>query len=574
MAIANNTTTTTTEHELDTKEEEEEKANGEKQIIEKTFSHLLLKNYKEDQQLQQQQLLGKRELRFVVPDSDTVREITNILTKDECNAIIDATSSCTDGSGGFSQPTAFSKEHRDCNRIHTVDKAMSDLMMPRLCPYLPEIVTIDGARWRLSRFTHHWRYVRYYPGGHFSPHYDGAKMTMEPKPCISVFTVQIYLNAGEDFTGGSTRFYPDYKPNCMESHEIKYGHVSKFDPFTTNYRRFEVAPETGKALVFNHVFNTLHDGAPVLTGKKFIMRGDILYTVLPEDQHLLPPVTQSVNSDRQNLQQRLWCPFTASKHGTRNHVGEVWYCACANDKHGATLEGGGGKCWHRNDDDNIVGEKLELVKDIDEKSLSLKSNNDEQPKVLVLISGKRGVGKDYISDLLRSIMVEDEGLRVHRTALGNMNKRLYAESAGIDLDRLMSDRAFKESHRIAMVAHHTEMNKRDPEWCVKAVLKSAQGHDIMILSDLRTYEDLKWFKSQKIPIVVLRISASDAVRSKRGWDPCPIKDTLNTEVSLDEYVGWTACWDNSLDTETGNELLKVWLKHTVIPRVKKLLQEI
>ena len=390
-------------------------------------------------------------------------------------------------------------------------------------------------------------------------------MSVQPTPCISVFTVQIYLNAEEDFTGGSTRFYPDYKPDRLASHEIKYGHVSKFDPFTANYRRFEVSPKTGKALVFNHVFNTLHDGAPVLTGTKFIMRGDILYTVLPEDQHLLP----SINDDEaDNLQQRLWCPFTAMKHGTRNHVGEVWYCACANDKHGATLENSEGKCWHINDNENV----LEKAKNINEKSFSSKTEDDvEMPKVLVLVSGKRGAGKDYISDLLQSILIKQQDIKVHRTALGNMNKRLYAESVGIDLKRLMSDRAFKESHRIAMIAHHTEKNKQDPEWCVKETLKGAINHDVMVLSDLRTWEDLEWFKSQNIPIVTLRIRASDAIRIQRGWDPCPIKDSLNTEVGLDEFVGWTACWDNSSDTKNGNNLLREWIVNTVIPRLKRFL---
>ena len=543
---------------------------NEMQIIKKKFSHLI-KAEKKDGEI----IPRKRELRFVLPGSNSVREVTNLLTNDECKQIIEATSSCSSNDngedGGFSQPTAFSKEHRDCNRIHTVDKMMSNRIMPRLSPYLPEIIVIDGLRWRLNRFTHHWRYVRYHPGGHFSPHYDGAKMSLEPIPCISVFTVQIYLNSGEDFTGGSTRFYPDYKPDRKESHEIRYGHVSQFDPFVENYKRIEVQPETGKALVFNHVFNNLHDGAPVLTGTKFIMRGDVLYTALPEDLHILPSVTNS----GENLLERHWCPFTASKHGTRNHVGEVWYCACANDKHGATIDGNDDiteKCWHSNDDDNYIKAKSENLNSVGTPLIS-KPAKKGLPKVLVLVSGKRAVGKDFISDLLKSLMVEKKKeLRVIRVALGNINKKLYAKSIGIDYDRLLNDRVFKESHRIAMVAHHTAKNKIDPEWCVREVLESARGFDIMILSDLRTVEDLKWFKNQEIPIVVLRISASDSIRSERGWCHCPVKDSLNTEVSLDYFSGWTACYDNSLDTEVGKVgLLKEWIEHTVIQKIVKLL---
>lgn len=369
-----------------------------KKIIDQTFSHVLLPS--EQERLEE----SRRTLRLIIPGLDTVREVTNILSKAECDAIIQETSTHKEG---FSRPTAFSTDYRDCYRIHTVDKAMSDIMMPRLRPYLPEIVNIDGIRWQLSRFTHHWRYVRYYPGGHFSPHYDGVKMSREPVPCMSVFTVQVYLNGTEAFNGGSTRFYPDYEPNRMVSREIRYGHVSKFDPFTKEgYRRYDVEPDTGKALIFNHALNTLHDGGAVLTGTKYIMRGDILYTALREDAHLLPSIT-SVASEAA-LVQRHWCPYTAAKHGTRNHVGEVWYCACATDKHGATIENKK-QCWHSNDQKEVT---------MTESGIQRRSQ-ETRPKVLVLMSGKRAVGKDYISDLIRDYLLS-KGISVYRAALGSI----------------------------------------------------------------------------------------------------------------------------------------------------------
>ena len=496
---------------------------------------------------------------MVIPGKDNVREITNILSPKECKAIIRGTSNSDEG---FTRPTAFPKEARDCERIHTIDKEMSNIMMPRLKPYLPEIVTIDGVRWVLSRFTHHWRYVRYYPGGHFSPHYDGVKMSIEPFPCMSIFTVQIYLNGHDEFMGGSTRFYPDYQPKRMPSHDIPYGHVSKLlldltDPQTTREgSRFSVGPEEGKALVFNHALNTLHDGESVTQGVKYIMRGDILYTALPEDLPLLPEITPSGVVPDDVLKERHWCPIAASKHGTRNHVGEVWYCVCAVDNHGADVES---DCWHNNDT-NIKTKVLSTITN------ELPSNDSIKPKVMLLLSGKRAAGKDHVANKLQSVF-SSRGFSVCRTALGNINKEEYAKKAGIDVKRLLTDRTFKEQHRVAMIAHHTQRNREDPEWCLKQIFHQAQDSDILILSDLRTRDDLAWFQNQKKPLVSLRITASPTARSRRGWEPCPVKDSLHTEIDLDEYTGWSACYDNSIDTEVGGFLLDDWIEQTVIPRM-------
>ena len=517
-----------------------------KKIVKRTFSHVL--DPKEGEKCKG----STRVLRLVIPGLDTVREVTSVLSKEECEGIIEETSTCEDG---FSRPTAFSTDHRDCVRIHTIDKEMSNIMMRRLRPYLPEIVIIDNIRWQLSRFTHHWRYVRYYPGGHFTPHYDGVKMSSEPVPCMSVFTVQVYLNGAESYSGGATRFYPDYKPDRKPSREIKYGHVSEFDPSANEAdRRYDVLPETGKALIFNHALNTLHDGEVVLSGTKYIMRGDVLYTALPEDAHMLP--TFDSYSEEADLKQRHWCPFTAAKHGTRNHVGEVWYCACANDQHGASIENEK-YCWHNNTD-------------LEKERVPQKPTQKTMPKILVLVSGKRAVGKDHISDLLRDCLLGKD-LSVYRAALGNFNKRLYAEYARIDYARLLTDREFKESHRIAMVRHHTEKNAIDPYWCVREVLRKAKDSDVMIISDLRTYVDLKWFQKQNIPVVLLRIDANDDARERRGWDPCPVKDALNTEIDLDDFLDWTASFDNSVDSDEGNNILEHWIEYTVLPRILMLI---
>ena len=62
----------------------------------------------------------------------------------------------------------------------------------------------------------------------------------------------MYLN--EEFTGGETKFYRDDRTP----------HVA-------------VSPQRRMALVFAHF--QLHEGAPVLDGRKYVLRTDVVYSV-------------------------------------------------------------------------------------------------------------------------------------------------------------------------------------------------------------------------------------------------------------------------------------------------------
>ncbi|HEY9612676.1 2OG-Fe(II) oxygenase [Allocoleopsis sp.] len=494
--------------------------------------------------------------RFVIPSSNKVRVVRGLLSAFESTSLIHATESL-----GFSTPTAFDKSVRACERRHTVDLGMSDAIMLRLKSYLPEIVQIDGVRWRLKRFTHHWRYIKYFSKGHFVPHYDGAKMLQYPTPSISIFTVQIYLN--DDFTGGNTRFYSDYEPVRYASHDIPLGEVKKFKPSSSPTH--EVKPEVGSVLIFDHVNNVLHDGAEVKSGVKYIMRGDVLYEVFEEDISLL---LHNVSTLAPNILH--WCPETAIKYGTRNHIGEVWLCDCADDGHGSGIH----QCETFSCADEYVSKEDSNEKKVEVSPAStgefingLRAKN-VQPLIYILVSGKRASGKDYITNLLYDSLIA-KGISVYRTALGHINKRSYAASIGIDAMRLENDREFKESHRLAMIAHHTARNAQDPEWCLKEVISNAKqaNAEVLLLSDIRTLQDLHWFKRQPGEVVLLRITASDETRKLRGWYPCPKKDSLHTETELDSFLNWTACWDNSDFSKESTQLLHEWIEYTVIPRI-------
>ena len=448
-----------------------------------------------------------------------IKEIPNFLSEDECNNLIQFANE-----RGFEKPN-FGKS-RICERLHTVNEDLSSWVMTRLREYLPEVINIDGARWRLSRFTHHWRYVHYNPGGHFSPHYDGSKML--PWKEMSVFTVQIYLNEG--FSGGSTRFYMDHLPDRMIPRQVEYGKVKQFD--LKNKSTHKIKPKIGKALVFNHTENTLHDGKPVEEGEKYILRGDVFYRAFEEDYSLLENSTLPPEL-------RMWSNEAAERGDTKSYIGEIWHCQCGDDLCGV--------------------KKIPAPSD-----LSIRTNI-LSPMRVILLSGKRASGKDYIANKIQQSF-EKLNWKVHRTSLGILNKQIYAKKHHIDVNRLEKDRCFKEEHRLAMIRHHTDMDKLNPEWAVESVLQSAEDEkaDILLVSDIRRLKDLEWFqKNSPINPILLRIDADNESRLQRGWDPNPEKDQLPTEVELDEYQAWTSRFDNSVSNDEGKKV-DDWIRSSVV----------
>lgn len=380
-------------------------------------------------------------------------------------------------------------------------------------------IEIDGVRWRLNRFTHHWRYVHYTPGGYFMPHYDGSKML--PSKEMTVFTVQIYLN--ENFSGGSTRFYIDYIPNRMIPHEIEDGRGQRFAP--QNRPTHEIKPETGKVLVFNHTENTLHDGEPVKEGEKYILRGDVLYTAFEEDHEKLENSTAP-------SQFRMWSNEVAESGKTKSYFGEVWQCQCGDDLCG--------------------GKKIPATKE------NSSEGNSPLPMRVILLSGKRAFRKDFVADKICKVL-EKFHWKVHRTSLEILNKKNYAQKYNLDVNQLENDRHFKEQH-------HTKMNELDPEWAVESILENAinEKSDILIVSDIRRLKELEWFQkhSPSAPIL-LRIDADNDAKLKRGWDPNPEKDQLTTEVELDNYPTGSLRFDNSDTSNDSEKTVEEWIQSDI-----------
>ncbi len=96
------------------------------------------------------------------------------------------------------------------------------------------------------------RVYRYGPGQQFDWHQDGEYRS---GASVSRFTLMVYLN--DDYEGGGTSFGDVFSPHVFQD--------------------FTVRPETGKALLFHHPLS--HRGDPVLRGRKYVLRTDVMFEV-------------------------------------------------------------------------------------------------------------------------------------------------------------------------------------------------------------------------------------------------------------------------------------------------------
>jgi hypothetical protein len=136
------------------------------------------------------------------------------------------------------------KDVRNNERVIVDDPELARAWFERAKPFLPAQL----GEWHLLGLNERFRYYRYDPGQSFNRHCDGAFFRSSGEQ--SFLTFMAYLN--EDFTGGTTEFYyPNDQPKAS------------------------VVPGRGLALVFEH--DQVHEGAAVKTGRKYVLRTDVMY---------------------------------------------------------------------------------------------------------------------------------------------------------------------------------------------------------------------------------------------------------------------------------------------------------
>ncbi len=174
--------------------------------------------------------------------------IDDVFTEQECQDLIALSEA--DGNYkhalvnvGFGQQSYLPDVRNNDRWIHD-DVSMAAGFFEKLKPFIPETF----GKMPVSCLNERLRFLRYDPKQYFMPHEDG-EYTRDDNSETSRVTVQIYLN-DENLIGGETTFIGPYKNTV-------------------------VYPKTGRVLLFQH--DILHEGSPVRSGRKYVIRTDVMY---------------------------------------------------------------------------------------------------------------------------------------------------------------------------------------------------------------------------------------------------------------------------------------------------------
>jgi len=195
----------------------------------------------------------------------------NVISPSECEYYVEQTEIF-----GYEKLIGYKPDHRDNQRIVIKNEELCNLLFERIKPFLPPEIAVpdDSAmkmtaefgtqgKWQVLGLNECWRFCRYYPGGHFAPHYDGAFARSENER--SLLTFMIYLNGG--FEGGETNF--------LENDQLLQKNADGKYQGDANKILESIVPEPGLALIFLHP--QMHEGARLKSGVKYILRSDIMY---------------------------------------------------------------------------------------------------------------------------------------------------------------------------------------------------------------------------------------------------------------------------------------------------------
>jgi 2-oxoglutarate-Fe(II)-dependent oxygenase superfamily protein len=181
-----------------------------------------------------------------ISESPLIFTIHDFLPPKECEESIAASEKIGYGDAPITTASGFEmrKDIRDNMRVMFDDVPLALKLFERARPFLPPRIN----HWELLALNERLRFYRYDLGQTFRPHYDGSFSRSRRE--WSLLTFMIYLN--DDFTGGETVFYTD-----------------------VGAERAMVVPRQGLALVFEH--RQLHEGAPIKSGRKYVLRTDVMY---------------------------------------------------------------------------------------------------------------------------------------------------------------------------------------------------------------------------------------------------------------------------------------------------------
>ncbi|XP_015172024.1 PREDICTED: phosphomevalonate kinase isoform X2 [Polistes dominula] len=143
--------------------------------------------------------------------------------------------------------------------------------------------------------------------------------------------------------------------------------------------------------------------------------------------------------------------------------------------------------------------------------------NSSKPKHILLFSGKRKCGKDFITDILHKRLGDDKSVIIK---VSGPIKTHWSKNLGLDLNKLLDSSEYKEQYRLEMIKWSESIRKKDNGYFCRAAIDMYNACDkpIWIVSDTRRKTDIHWFQENYEGLCkTIRVITNPEIREQRGW---------------------------------------------------------
>ncbi|TGO43870.1 hypothetical protein BOTNAR_1136g00010 [Botryotinia narcissicola] len=170
-----------------------------------------------------------------------------------------------------------------------------------------------------------------------------------------------------------------------------------------------------------------------------------------------------------------------------------------------------------------------------------------EQKLIILVTGDSAAGKDFCAEIWASVITTcSSQMRTARSvSISDSTKREYATETGADINRLLSDRSYKEEHRPALTKFYKEQVINRPQLPMEhfqSVVNDSGSFDVLFITGMRDEAPLTAF-SHLVPdsrVLDVRVNASQTVLRDRRWkrhdEIKPKNDLDGTNLSNLHYL--------------------------------------